>query len=200
MKSLYNFIIKPLHDRYNNKKKLEGGEELILNSNIEIFQSVEKRAVVVSKPSAINTPINVGDEIYIHHNIFRRYYDIRGNEKNSGSFFKDNLFFCEPHQIYLYKQNNKFICNLDYCFVQPVISDDIFSVEKEKPLVGIVKYTNTYLEQKDIKGGDLVIFTPNSEFEFKINNQLLYCMKSKDIAIKNERYKEDETVYNPSWA
>ena len=45
---------------------------------------------------------NVGDEIYIHHNIFRRYYDIRGNEKNSGSFFKDNLFFCEHHQIYLY--------------------------------------------------------------------------------------------------
>ncbi len=47
MKSLYNFIIKPLHDRYNNKKKLEGGEELILNSNIEIFQSVKKNAVVV---------------------------------------------------------------------------------------------------------------------------------------------------------
>jgi len=200
MNSLYNFIIKPLHNRYNNKKKLEGGEELILNSNIEIFQSVEKRAVVVSKPSAINTPINVGDEIYIHHNIFRRYYDIRGNEKNSGSFFKDNLFFCEPHQIYLYKQNNKFICNLDYCFVQPVISNDIFSVEKEKPLVGIVKYTNKYLEQKDINCGDLVIFTPNSEFEFKINDQLLYCMKSKDIAIKNERYKEDEIIYNPSWA
>ncbi len=69
-----------------------------------------------SKPSAINTTIKVGDEIYIHHNIFRRYYDIRGNEKNSGSFFKDNLFFCEPQQIYLYKQNNKCICNLKLLF------------------------------------------------------------------------------------
>ncbi len=199
MKSLYSFIIKPLHDRYNNKKKIEGGGELILNSNIEIFQSVEKRAIVVAKPAALSTPIKVGDEIYIHHNIFRRYYDIRGNEKNSGSYFKDNMFICEPHQIYLYKSKDHWKCNLDYCFVQPVQSEDVFNTQKDEPLIGVVKYSNKFLEAKKINPGDTIVFTPNSEFEFKVNGELLYCMKSNDIALTNE-YKKDKIKYNPSWA
>ncbi len=198
MKSLYSFIIKPLHDRYNNKKKVEGGE-LILNSNIEIFQSVEKRAIVVAKPAAISTHVNVGDEIYIHHNIFRRYYDIRGKEKNSGSYFKDNMFLCESNQIYLYKQNGEWKCNLDYCFIQPVQSETIFNTQKDEPLVGIVKYGNKFLESKGINPGDTIVFTPNSEFEFVVDNELLYCMKSNDIALTNE-YKENKIKYNPSWA
>ena len=33
MKSLYNFIIKPHGERYNNKKKI-GDKELILNADI----------------------------------------------------------------------------------------------------------------------------------------------------------------------
>ena len=33
-----------------------------------------------------------------------------------------------------------------------------------------------------------------------IDGQLLYCMKSKDIVIKYDEYKGNETEYNPSWA
>ena len=40
--------------------------------------------------------IKEGDEIVIHHNVFRRYYDIKGKEKNSSKYFKDNLYFCQP--------------------------------------------------------------------------------------------------------
>ena len=42
-------------------------------------------------------------------------------------------------------------------------------------------------------------YTPYGEWEFIIDNQRLYCMKSNDIVIKYE-YKGNETEYNPSWA
>jgi hypothetical protein len=47
--------------------------------------------------------------------------------------------------------------------------------------------------------GDLVGYTPFGEFEFIIDGERLYCMKSNDIVIKYE-YKGNEVEYNPGWA
>ena len=82
MKSLYHFIVKPLENRYDNIRKVDD-TELIINTSIENHRFVSKKAVVVSTPAAYTTKINVGDELYVHHNIFRRWYNMRGEEKNS---------------------------------------------------------------------------------------------------------------------
>jgi hypothetical protein len=47
--------------------------------------------------------------------------------------------------------------------------------------------------------GDLVGYTPNGEWEFLVEGERLYCMKSNDIVIKYE-YEGNEVEYNPSWA
>ena len=194
MKSLYNFIIKPYKERYNNKIKVED-KELILNSNIEEYKFVSKKAVVVYTPAAFDTDIKCGDVIYVHHNIFRRWYNVKGEEKNSGSYFKDNLYFCALDQIYMY--NNK--PNLNYCFVKPIKNKSYLSTQKEQPHFGILKYSNRSLEAVGITPGTLVVFTPNSEFEFIIEGERLYCMKSNDIAVTHE-YEGNEIENNPSWA
>ncbi len=194
MKRRYDFIVKPFKERYNNTKDI-GDKELIVNSSIENHIFVSKKAVVVSTPAAYNTKVKVGDEVYVHHNIFRRYYDMKGREKNSGTFFKDDLYFCNPEQLYMY--NNK--CHLDYCFVKPIENKSNISLSKEQDYFGILKYSNSSLEAVGLKPGELVIFTPNSEFEFIINGERLYCMKSNDIAITHE-YEGNEKEYNPSWA
>jgi len=59
--------------------------------------------------------------------------------------------------------------------------------------------SDSSLEALKITPGTLITFTPNSEFEFLINGERLYCMKSNDIALVNE-YEGDEKEYNPSWA
>ena len=89
--------------------------------------------------------------------------------------------------------------HLNYCFVKPILNKEKFSINKEQPNVGIVKYSNSSLEALKIKPGTLITFTPNSEFEFIIESERLYCMKSNDIALIHE-YKGDEKEYNPSWA
>ena len=194
MKSLYSFIVKPLNGRYDNIRRVDD-TNLIINTSIENHRFVSKKAVVVSTPAAYNTKINIGDELYVHHNIFRRWYDQKGKERNSSTYFKDNMYFVSPDQIYMY--NDK--CHLDYCFVKPIISKNYLRVEKEQPNVGILKYTNSSLEALKITPGALITFTPNSEFEFIVNNERLYCMKSNDIALTHE-YKGNEKEYNPSWA
>jgi len=194
MKSLYNFIVKPYEKRYDNTVKVDD-KELIINSNIEKHQFVSKKAVVVHTPAAFDTDIRCGDKVYIHHNVFRRYYDIRGKEKNSGSYFKDSLYFCSLDQIYMY--NNK--SHLDYCFVKPIKNNSYLRTSKEKEHFGILKYSNNSLEAVGLSPGALVIFTPNSEFEFIVEGERLYCMKSNDIAVTHE-YEGNEEENNPSWA
>ena len=194
MKSLYSFIVKPLNDRYDNTKKVND-KTLIINTSIENHEFVSKKAVIVSTPSAYKTKINIGDEVYVHHNIFRRWYDQKGRERNSSTYFKDDLYFVNPEQVYMY--NNK--CHLNYCFVKPLKNKDILRNQKEQPNVGVIKYTNDSLEAIGITPGTLITFTPNSEFEFIINGERLYCMKSNYIALVNE-YEGNEKENNPSWA
>ena len=90
-------------------------------------------------------------------------------------------------------------CHLDYCFIKPILNKDYLMNRKEQPNIGIVKYSNSSLEALKIAPGTLITFTPNSEFEFLINGERLYCMKSNDIALVNE-YEGNEKEYNPSWA
>ena len=198
MKSLYQFIVKPNGERYNNTKKI-GDTSLLLNTSIESFRHINKEAIVVSTPAAFNTGINVGDTILIHHNNFRRYYDIKGKEKNGSTYFKDDMYFVNPDQVYGYKKDNNWVMVNNRCFIKPIKETSSYSNEKEQKHIGILKYGNNVLEALQINPGDLVGFTPKSEWEFIIDDERLYCMKSNDIAIKYER-KGHEEEYNPSWA
>ena len=194
MKSLYSFIVKPLEKRYDNVRKI-GDVNLIINTGIEDHQFISKKAVVVSTPAAFKSKVNVGDEVYIHHNIFRRWYDQKGRERNSSTYFKDDLYFVSPEQIYMYNLKP----HLNYCFVKPLKNQSFLNNRKEQPNVGIVKYANKTLEALGINPGTLITFTPNSEFEFIIDGERLYCMKSNDIALTHE-YQGNEEENNPSWA
>jgi len=198
MRSVFNFIVKPLGERYENSITVDN-KELLLNTKIESFKSVNNVAVVIATPLAFKTEIKEGDLVVIHHNVFRRFYDIRGKSKNSRSYFKDNEYFCDIDQIYLYKNDKKWIAFNDRCFVKPIKNNDHFKVDKERELIGILKYGNDSLNRLKINPGDLVGYTPNGEYEFIVEGQRLYCMKSNDIVIKYG-YKGDEVEYNPSWA
>ena len=198
MRSLYDFIIKPLGDRYENEIKI-GDKTLVLNTKIESFKSVNNLAVVVETPKAFKTSIQKGDIVLIHHNVFRVFYDMKGVKKNSRSYFKDDLYFCAVDQIYLYKNTEDWKSFGDRCFVMPLKNEDILTNDKEQKLIGILKYGNNSLKALNINPGDVVGFTPNSEWDFIVDEQRVFCMKSNDIVIKYE-HQGNQVEYNPSWA
>ena len=193
MQSLFNFIVKPKNERYDNKKYIDG-KELLLNTEISNHQYVSRIGIVTATPKSQLTKIQVGDEVIVHHNVFRRWYDQYGKEKNTRSFYKEDEYFVMPDQIFLYKHNNKWLAPNGYCFIKPIESNDI--IEKEVPLRGIIKYVDK--ELKDIQKEDLVGFTPSSEYEFIVNGERMYRVLTNSISIKYER-QGTETEYNPSW-
>ena len=193
MKSVHNFVVTPKGERYNNQKKV-GDSELILNTEIFNHQFINRIAIVKSIPIVGDTDILPGDEVIVHHNVFRRWHDVKGKEKNSRSFFNEDTYFITLDQIFLYKRNNEWIAPKGYCFVMPLKAIDQFNIESEKPLQGIVKYSDGTVEVNELVG-----FRPSSEYEFIVDGQRLYRVLSNFITIKYE-YQGNEEEYNPSWA
>ena len=193
MKSVYNFVVTPIGERYNNKKKV-GDKELILNTEIYNHHYINRLAKVTSIPIIGDTDIKPGDEVITHFNVFRRWYNVKGEEKNSRSYFNESTYFITQDQIFLYKRNNEWNAPKGYCFVKPLKKKDQFNVDEERPLIGIVKYSDG-----TIKEGDLIGYKPRTECEFVIDGERLYRILSNFITIKYE-YQGDEEEYNPSWA
>ena len=193
MKSVYNFVVTPIGKRYNNTKKV-GDSELILNTEIYNHQYVNRKASVISTPIIGDTDIQAGDDVIVHHNVFRRWHNVKGIEKNSKSYFNESTYLISQDQIFLYKRYWEWKTPKGYCWVKPLKNTDKFNVEQEKPLQGIVKYSDGTVDVNSLVG-----FKPNAEYEFIIDGERLYRVLSNFITIKYE-YQGDEEEYNPSWA
>ena len=189
MKAYKDFIVSPIGQRYNNSKKV-GDKELILNTEVFNHQYVNRLAKVIATPLLFQSPIKVGDEVIVHHNIFRRWHDVKGREKNSRSYWKEDQYLITEDQIFLY--NGK--ATPGYSFVKPLKAIDSFNTEEEKPLIGVIKYSDGTFNKEELVG-----FRPGSEYEFVINGERLYRVLNKFITIKYE-YQGNEKEYNPSWA
>ena len=193
MKSVYNFVVTQIGERYNNTKKV-GDKDLILNTEIYNHQYVNRLAKVISIPIIGDTDIKPCDTVIVHHNVFRRWHNVKGIEKNSKSYFNEDTYFINQDQIFLYKRDKEWIAPKGYCFVIPLKATNKLDINKERPLIGIVKYSDGTVEENSLVG-----FRPNSEYEFVIDGERLYRVLSNFITIKYE-YQGDEEEYNPSWA
>ena len=199
MNTVFNYIIKPVDDKRYKNTKAVGDKELIVNTDNFNHNYVNRFAKVVGKPKHIESSIEIGDLIVVHHNVFRRWKDMRGKEKDSKSYYKDDMWFVNNDQIFLYKRYCCWEANDGFCFDKPIQALDPLSIEKTEPEIGIMSYPDKFLQDQDIKSGDLVRFKPNTEYEFIIDGQLYYRIFSNSITMKYE-YQGNEKEYNPSWA
>ena len=191
MNAYKDYIISPIGDRYNNSVRVNN-KELILNTEIFNHQFVNRKAKIIATPLLFQSPLNVGDEVIVHHNVFRRWHDVKGKERNSRSYWKEDKYIISEDQIFLYKKDN-WVAMPGYSFVKPLKSINNYNIEDERPLMGIVKYSDGSRNKEELVG-----FTPNSEYEFVVNGERLYRVLNKFITIKYE-YQGNEEEYNPSW-
>ena len=183
-----DFIISPIGNRYNNSVRV-GEKELVLNTEIFNHQYINRLAKVIATPLLFESPVKVGDQVIVHHNVFRRWHDVKGREKNSRSYWKENKYIVSQDQIYLY--NNKAMPG--FSFIKPLKAIDKFNVDTERPLIGVIKYSDGTFNKEELVG-----FIPSMEYEFIINGERLYRIMNKFITIKYE-YQGNEEEYNPSW-
>jgi hypothetical protein len=181
MKSPYMFIVRPKDGkRYANVK-----DGLIVSSSQEDHRFSQRIAEVVELPIKYDGPIKVGDLLLVHHNVFKFYYDMKGRQKSGRSFFKDDLFFVDHMQFFMYHNGERWNAHDKYCFIKPVDKKEsiIFKNVSEEPLVGTIRYINEQLEAFGLKEGDEVSFKPDSEYEFTVNGEKLYRMFTDNITL-----------------
>tara|TARA_R110000782_G_scaffold6344_2_gene21783 strand:- start:1882 stop:2445 length:564 start_codon:yes stop_codon:yes gene_type:complete len=186
MKSPFYFITRPKDGkRYDNTKSI-GGIDFITSTSEEDHKFSNRYAEVVEPPIGYSGPIQQGDTLLVHHNVFKFYNDMRGRQQSGKSFFKDDLFFIDEEQFFMYKSGGEWHAYDRYCFVKPVPTSEsyIFKPFSEEPLVGVMKYPNEYLKSKGINSGDTVCFKPDSEYEFDVDGEKLYRMYDHQITIK----------------
>ena len=195
MKGIYHFLVKPLQSRYNNTKSV-GDKELIVNTENQNHEFISRQGIVLSTPAINNTSIEENAEVILHHNVFRRWLDVKGKEKNSTSYFSEDKYIVGQDQIFLYKNNSidEWRPLKGFCFVQPLAYNNKFSENKEHPDRGVIVYTDGIYEK-----GEVVGYTPFSQYEFIIDGQRLFRVHNKFITIKYGDQGDKET-YNPSWA
>lgn len=188
MRSPYCFIIEPVGDkRYSNTKEFDG-HELIVSASKEDHTTTNRQAVVLATPLYYNGPIDPGDIVIVHHNVFRLYYDMKGREKSSWSFLRDNTFMITTEELFLYKKPSGDWCApAPYCFVEPVKAKEkeILSGEIHEALVGTMVYKNN--DQDNVQEGDQVVFSPDTEYEFRIDDRILYRMRTQNICLVNDK-------------
>ena len=183
MRALYSFIVEPVNNRrYDNVQKLDN-VDFVTSVSEEDFTISNRYAKVISLPLHYQGEIIVGDILLVHHNVFKFYNDMYGRRKSGKSYFKENLFFIEDDQYFLYKHNNRWTAPGKYCFINPVEAKDSFLKKsgKYEPLQGTIKYINKELQLLGLKENDLVLFEPDSEYEFKVDGEILFRMFTKNI-------------------
>ena len=76
----------------------------------------------------------------------------------------------------MYKNQDGWNAHDRYCFIKPIKREEsfIFKNTIEEPLIGTMKYPNEYLTSKGVSVGDRVAFTPESEYEFTVDDEKLY--------------------------
>ena len=194
MHSVFNYLVEPKGSRTTGVKKIEG-QTLLLNTDLQNHEYSNRIGKLLSLPLVnVYNELREGDDVIVHHNIFRRFRDVRGQEKNSKNYLSEDIYLVQPDQIYAYKRNNEWKALDGFVFVMPIKETKMFSLDSEKPLIGIVKYSNG-----EFKEDDLIGFRPNSEYEFIIEGQRLYRVPTNSITIKYE-HQGNEEEYNPGWA
>jgi hypothetical protein len=186
MKSPYLFLTKPYKGgRYNNTKNI-GGVDIITSTSEEDHRYSNRLAEVVSTPIKYDGDVKEGDILLVHHNVFKFYNDMKGRRKSGMGFFKDDLFFVEPDQFYMYNDGEKWNTHGRYCFTKPISVEDsyIYKPLTEEPLMGEMRYTNKYLRSQGISEGDKICFKPESEYEFEVDGEKLYRMFDHQITVK----------------
>ena len=183
MRSLFNYIIET-ENRYNNKIDIDG-VELVVNTEITQRDAIFVNRIgrIIHTPVAGSNHLPVGAEVIVHHNVFRRWIGTDGKEKNSGSYLEEDKYLVYEDQIFGYNEGNGWKACKGFCFVEPDENKDTWINGHEALLVGTMKYPDESLQSQGIKEGDLVGFTPNSEYEFTIEGKKLFRILSNQINI-----------------
>jgi len=184
-----NNLIVEIDTTYNNKVG-----NITVNSTIDSVIHINRVATVVDAPEGV--VVEVGDKVLVHHNIFREKTMLNGERVLGDYNLYGKTYYVPLLLVYAYKRDGDWESLSPFVFVEAVKREDkvvggfIIDAQEHNSHkgrlnnVGVVKYPNKDLVEMGVKVGDSVVFTPDSEHEYIIDNKVLYRMRTQDIVGK----------------
>ena len=190
MRATVYFVVEVL-EAYNNEVELPNGLKLDINNSIDSVEHINRIGKLVDAPKGSNA--KKGDLLLFHHNICRRSFGLKGKKRQSIFYIKDNTYYIPITEIFMIKRQGESDWEAidPYVFIKPleaeirVLANGFKIIEESykerKNLMGTVSYPSKELEALGVNKGDLVAFQEDSEFEFEIDGEIHYRMKTIDI-------------------
>ena len=202
-------VENPYEDTFN-----VNGVELKLNILYEPLKHARQYGVVYKVPEwlpkGLDFDVKVGDKVYFHHLITANSGNLNISKEFGTSSWKDyeseHLFKLEEGKENIYKFHWQYIYARvrgedvkmlhHWNFVeQKTETEDyiksktgiyIKSSKDDISLYGYIRHLSDWMKEQNIKEGDEVVFSTNSEYEMKIEGKKLMRMRNIDILAKVE--------------
>lgn len=181
LQSPFRIGIKPKDgNEYINELQV-GNVKLVVNTSIEEADDVQRIGVVFSLPMIYNGDLQIGDEVVVHHNVFRTTLNDWGVPVQSSFHFKDDMYFVDNDMIYLRIRNGEVTSYNDNVFIFPIKEETLWEGEKLVERQGIVKISNEKLREQGIVENSKIVFRKFNEYKFNIFGLELYKMQDKRV-------------------
>lgn len=178
MKPIRDFLVE-IPKRFKDEIELSDGSKLWLASKYQEFNNRVTSAKVIAIPAKDDMGVDVGDELYFHHHV------VTTLDKYSQEL-EDKKFNVRPDQAIAHKNKDGVIKSLgEWVLVEPVEQNDklqseVLEIIQEKVnSMGRVKYMSK--DYHDVKEGDLVEFSKNSDYEIEIDGEPMWRMLYTDM-------------------
>ena len=185
MRSPTDFLVKAIDGkRYANTKNI-GGIDILISTSDEDYTVSNRFAEVISTPLYYNGPIKIGDTLLVHHNVFKFYNDVHGEQRSGKSYFKEDMFLIDDMQYYMYFNGDKWQAVGRYNFIEPFPPKDSYlhKAIEEEPLQGIMRYPSDKMRAYGVKEGDVMVYRPNLAAEYKVNDVKLYRLYDEHLTV-----------------
>lgn len=180
--AINNNVIVYMEEQYESTITAPGGTKFHVNNAIDDTTYLIRHGEVVTSS---DPRFKVGDEVYFHHNCVRRHTTAEGRKERGENEIMDNMFRVEVSYIYLIKRNGEYMAVDPWCYVSPVEKKkhmhgciELVDNEEYERQFGEMVYTNESLREQGVENGDSIIFNLDSEYQFKVDDRVLYRMKT----------------------
>ena len=175
MKTPYQYIIKPVGERYNNEK-----DGLIVNTTMDEtdFKYTNRVGEVVALPVRNEAKLEIGDKVITHHNTFRKWFNVRGNLKDSSNYVRDDMFQVNTDMIFAYDRGDGWKPIEDWIFVKPIENggENIWNLDMYETQMGEIVIANNLV-------GEKVFYDKYCDYKFEIDGEVIYRMREMDLQL-----------------
>tara|TARA_Y100001937_G_scaffold87597_1_gene118552 strand:+ start:2095 stop:2688 length:594 start_codon:yes stop_codon:yes gene_type:complete len=197
MKTLELFVIeleKPIHDEIT----LSNGAKIYLDSKYNEFEWRVTEGPVVSPPIKHDTGVEVGDTLYFHHLVVMNEGQVlTGHDNHYLVRYHPDHTINNQAIAYKSKKSGHIYTLGGWGLIKPVFEQEpeseleVIRFEEKSTTRGVVAFNSPFLEELNVKAGDVVGFRDKMQYKITIDDVEYYRVRKEDLLYAEEEVHND---------